>query len=315
MHTKLKKNILYLYKFCAKMSKDLFSRYVWIVDTISRHNGITRERLNTLWMRSPLCDGRPIPERTFYHHRRAIEECFSIDIGCNAAGEYYIEEDTSSGKSLTNWMLDSYAVNSAMGDVSRIAGRIQVEDVPSAREFLPLVIEALRDNVAITFTYAGFNRSRAEKGILFYPWMVKLYKQRWYMLGYKVKSRDIRTYALDRVREMQVTMEHFTLPEDLDLEEYFGPIIGVTSSKADIRTVRIRTTPTQAKYLRALPLHKSQMEEVHDDYSIFTYRLKLNYELVHELLAFGPAVTVLEPRELRIMLTSELRDTLANYEE
>lgn len=296
------------------MAKDLISKYVWIVDTIARHNGITRERLNTLWLRSPISDGRPIPERTFYHHRRAIEESFNIDIACNSSGEYYIEnQNSNAGKSLTNWMLDSYAVNSAMGDVSQIAGRIEVEDVPSARQFLPIVVEALRDNMAITFTYAGFNRSRAEKDIIFHPWMVKRYKNRWYMLGYKVKSRDIRTYALDRVREMRTTNDRFTIPADINLEEYFGSIIGVTSSKADVRTVRIRTTPTQAKYLRALPLHKSQSEEIHDDYSVFTYRLKLNYELVHELLSFGPTVTVLEPNELRIMLTTELEATLDNY--
>ena len=296
------------------MSKDLISKYIWIVDTISRHNGITRERLNKLWLRSSVGDGRPIPERTFYHHRRAIEESFNIDIACNSAGEYYIESNNSSGgKSLTNWMLDSYAVNSAMGDVSQIAERIEVEDVPSAREYLSTVMDALRDNQALSFTYAGFNRSRAEKDIVFHPWMVKRYKNRWYMLGYKVKSRDIRTYALDRVREMRTLNEHFTIPEDINLEEYFGSIIGVTSSKADVRNVRLKVTPTQAKYLRALPLHRSQMEEVHDDYSIFSYRLKLNYELVHELLSFGPSVTVLEPRELRIMVTSELEATLENY--
>lgn len=65
----------------------------------------------------------------------------------------------------------------------------------------------------------------------------------------------------------------------------------------------------------ALPLHSSQdEEEVHDAYSIFSYRLQLNYELVHELLAFGDSVTVLEPAELRLMVTEALRAALANYD-
>ena len=63
-----------------QMARDLFSRYVWIVDTITRYGSISRERLNQLWLRSHLSDGNPIPERTFFHYRRAIEENFHIDI-------------------------------------------------------------------------------------------------------------------------------------------------------------------------------------------------------------------------------------------
>ena len=75
----------------------------------------------------------------------------------------------------------------------------------------------------------------------------------------------------------------------------------------------IQTTATRAKYLRALPLHHSQQEETHDFYSIFRYRLKLNYELISELMAMGPDVTVVAPRELQMMIVERLRSTLENY--
>lgn len=296
------------------MNKNLFSRYVWIVDTISRHDGITKERINELWMRSHLSEGRPIPDRSFYNYRRAIEECFHIDILCNAAGEYYISrDDKSANRSLTNWLLDNYAVNSAMSDTTEVSDRVEVEDVPSAREFLPIALEAMRENLKIRFTYAGFNRSVPEEGILFQPWFLKRYKQRWYMLGLKEKGNEIRTYALDRVREMTLTSDHFSMPRDVSTSDYFGNILGITTSKAEIREIKLKTTPTQAKYFRALPLHPTQSEEIHNDYSIFTYQLQLNYELVHEILSYGPTVTVIAPRELRIMVTTALQETLANY--
>ena len=75
----------------------------------------------------------------------------------------------------------------------------------------------------------------------------------------------------------------------------------------------MRVSPQQAKYFRVLPLHESQREEIHDDFSIFTYRLKLNFELVQEILSYGPEVTVMSPHELRIMVTTQLSKTLANY--
>ena len=79
--------------------------------------------------------------------------------------------------------------------------------------------------------------------------------------------------------------------------------------------MKIRATPQQAKYFRALPLHHSNQDEIHDNYSIFTYRLKLNYELLKELLGYGAGVTVLAPKELQLMVTDELRQSLRQYDE
>lgn len=298
------------------MARDLISRYIWLVDTLNRYGKLTREEIDRLWMRSSVGDGNPIPPRTFFHYRRAIEENFHIDILCNRRGEYYIDQGGDDNNRLfTNWLLDSYAVSSALRDSQAPAGHVLVEDVPSAREYLSMVLEAIGTSEKIRFTYAGFNRSRPESDILFHPYFVKRYKQRWYMVGLREKSGDIRTYALDRVKSMVMVSEHFDMPENIDPASFFDNIIGITLSKAPVRTVKLRTTPQQAKYFRALPFHHSQQEEIHDNYSIFTYRLKLNYELVHELLSFGTAVTVLAPRELRIMITDELRSSLANYDE
>jgi len=298
------------------MARDLISRYVWIVDTLNRYGRLTREDIDRLWMRSPLGDGNPIPPRTFFHYRRAIEENFHIDILCNHNGEYYIDHgDDDQNRLLINWLLDSYAVNNAMKESHAASGRVLVEDVPSAREFLPTVLEAIGSTEKIRFTYAGFNRSRPETDIMFHPYFVKRYKQRWYMVGLREKTGDIRTYALDRVKEMTLVNSCFTMPDDIDPTQFFDNIIGITLSKAPVRIVKIRATPQQAKYLRVLPLHHSQQEEIHDRYSIFTYKLKLNYELVHELLGYGSGVTVLAPKELRMMVTDELRNSLIQYEQ
>lgn len=297
------------------MSTDLISRYIWMVDMLNRHEKLSRAELSRLWLRSPLSDGNPLPERTFFNYRRAIEEIFHIDILCNRKGEYYIDRNTSrSSKTLTNWLLDSYAVNMALKDSDDASEMVEVEDVPSARGFLPIVLDAIRDNAKIKFTYAGFNRSRAEHDIVFHPYFLKRYKQRWYMLGLKEKSGEQRTYALDRVKEMIVTQDKFKRPLDLDINDVFGNIIGITASKANVRTVRLKVSPIQAKYFRALPFHSSQKEEViADDHSVFSYQLKLNYELVHEIISYGPDVEVLEPVELRLMVTNTLSDTLAKY--
>lgn len=296
------------------MARDLISRYIWIVDTISRYGRLSRKDLNDLWLQSSISDGRPIPERTFYHYRRCIEDNFHIEILCDSQGNYYIDDSGSKReRAVANWLVDSHAVRNALSEATTVTDRVMVEEVPSARRFLPIALQAIKDSRKICFTYAGFSRSRAEKGIVFRPYLVRLYRQRWYMIGLREKSGELRTYALDRVQEMQILSERFEMPEPDEAAGVFSNLIGMTSSHADVRVVKLKVTLRQAKYLRALPLHETQSEMLHDDYSVFTYRLKLNYELVHEILSWGASVTVLEPPELRAMVIDELKKTLSNY--
>ena len=71
------------------MAKDLFNRYIWLVDTIYRAGKITLEEINERWLRTEMSGGVEIPLRTFHNHRKAIEEIFDINIGCNRRGGYY----------------------------------------------------------------------------------------------------------------------------------------------------------------------------------------------------------------------------------
>lgn len=296
------------------MNGNLISRYVWLVDILRSHGRLTRSGINNLWINSSIGDGNPLPERTFYHYRRAIEEIFKIEIACTSAGEYYIKNEEEETNGVTDWLLDSFAVNNLLAGTPDIADRIEIEEVPSAREFLSIAINALQNNEELRLDYSAFNRSLTEKGLEFRPYFLKRYKQRWYMIGERGKNGDIRTYALDRVKAMEPTGKKFKMPRNLKIADLLGNIVGVTSSKADERTVRLRASRTQAKYLRALPLHRSQHEELTDtDHSIFRYRLKLNYELVHEIMSLGDGITVLEPPELRLMVINELKKTLDQY--
>ena len=56
------------------MTKDLFDKYIWLVDTIYRAGKITFEEINERWLRSRLSEGEDIPLRTFHNWRIAIEQ-------------------------------------------------------------------------------------------------------------------------------------------------------------------------------------------------------------------------------------------------
>ncbi len=298
------------------MAKDKVAIYIWIVDTILKHGKISKKDLNELWKQKiEYSGGLPLADRTFYKYRRAIEDTFSVEIQCTNDGFYRIDsKDSPYVKQFAEWTMNNSAVTNAIQELGTSSARVEIEDIPSARAFLPVVATAMRKNHKVVFTYAGFARSRPEVGILFSPYFLKLYKQRWYMFG-KKSGGGLRTYALDRVTEMEVTDNQYVMPSGINMEDFFGNIVGVTMSHAGVREVVIQTTATRAKYLRALPLHRTQKEEIHDFYSIFRYELKINYELVSELMAMGPDVIVISPRELQIMMVDRLRSTIDNYRE
>lgn len=296
------------------MSHNLLGRYVWIIDTIRRYGSISLRKLNELWQKSAVSDGQPLPRRTFYNYRQAIAELFNITIASNPATyEYYIDADESR-ESITDWLLNSAAMSNVLSTVSDVSDLIFLEDVPSARLFLSQVVSALRDRHPVRFTYRPYTRSTPTPGVVVEPYFLKIFRQRWYMTGRNTADGRIKTYALDRMEEVRVDDAVFTPDPAFDAEAYVRDAFGIIFSQGEPKEVVIKTSPRQAKYLRALPLHHSQTEGIHDDYSLFHYRLRLTEDFVQELLSLGPKVTVLAPPELKAMVVTSLRDTLALYD-
>ena len=296
------------------MARDLLTRYIWIIDTIRRYGRISRRELNECWERSPHSNGeKEIPRRTFFNYRQAIEELFSVTIECDPRTyEYYIDEPDQ-GK-ITDWLLDSSATSSVLQGSREIASKIMLEDVPSAREHLAPIIEALKYNRPIRFDYHPYTRTNPTRGVVIEPYFLRIYRQLWYVTGRNTADSKVKTYSLDRMTGLTLLTGTFTPPPDAEPAEYFHDSFGVMVTQSRPHTVKLQVEPRQAKYFRALPLHHSQQEMVSDSYSVFTYRLRITPDFVAEILSHGPAVTVISPPELRAMVVTSLIDTLDNYD-
>lgn len=295
---------------------NLLSRYTWVVDLLRRYGRISRAEFNTRWANGPYGEGKPMPRRTFYNYRQAIGELFGLDVEYDVrTREYYIanEESNPLSDSVTDWMLNSAAMSGVLADAKNAAGRIFVEDVPSARQNLAPVLDALNQNIGIKFSYHPYTRSVATPNVEINPYLIKLFRQRWYVAGWNLTERKLKTYALDRMSAIELTGNRFEMPADFDPEEYFRDSFGIVVDSSEPREVVLRTNHKQAKYLRALPLHHSQTEMIHDQFVDFTYKLRLTEEFLRELMTLCPMVKVMAPRELQLMLTDRLKTTLNLY--
>lgn len=296
------------------MAHDLIHRYIWLVDTIRRYGRMTRKELDAVWMRSRFSNGEPLPRRTLYNYRQGAEELFNIEIKVDSATyEYYIESDPHEAE-MTEWLLNATATNDLLANSRTIADKIFLEDIPSAREHLATVVDALTQSRPIRFDYHSYLRSTPTPGVVLEPYFVKLFRQRWYVVGRETASDRVKTYALDRISHATIQGEPFVVDPSFDAEEYFRYSFGIVDAHGEPRRIGIRTDPRRAKYLRALPLHHSQEEAVHDKFSIFFYKMRISEDLVEEILRHGPSMTVIEPPELRAMVKERLEATLQGYE-
>lgn len=299
------------------MAKDLYNRYVWMVETIRRRGRITRAELDSRWRASALGDGNPLCRRTLYNYRRAIAQLFNINIEVDPATyEYYIaESDGSNRRNVADWLLNSKAVADVLTNATEVSDRIFLEDIPSAREHLGTIITALQQSQSVRFDYHNYARSRPSRGVALEPYFLKLFKQRWYVVGRNVAENKIKTYALDRMRSLTLGASTFEMPATFDPAEYFRDAFGIIVTQGETKRIALRTDHRTAHYLRDLPLHASQEEVVHDGFSIFYYRMKISNDLIMELLSHGPRITVIEPPELRAIMVNEFKAALNNYSE
>ena len=285
------------------MAKDLFNRYIWLVDTIYRADGITFEEINEKWLRNSMSEGMDLPLKTFHNHRKAIEDMFDINIVCDKRGgyKYYIEnaDDMEKG-GVRTWLLNTFAVNNLINESHHLKRRIVFEQIPSGQNFLTPVIEAMRDGMSIEIKYKSFWR-QDEYTTEVEPYFVKVFKQRWYLIARNKIKDAIRIYALDRIHALVQTGNAFVMPKDFSPEEYFYNSFGIISQdNCPPEIVELKVYGTQKEYFRTLPLHHSQEEvESADGYSIFRYYLSPTYDFIQEILSHGCEVEVLSPQHLR----------------
>lgn len=164
----------------------------------------------------------------------------------------------------------------------------------------------------VTFDYQPFYRDHPSTRTL-EPYLIKEYDQRWYLYGWSDDGQEFKSYALDRIISLSPTDDRFR-PQEIDRQNVFENIVGVTLTGESTQKVILRFTKFQAHYIKTLPLHHSQKEiEANENNVTFSYSLATNHELEQKILMYGAEVEVLEPRSLRLTIQSSLKEALKQY--
>lgn len=181
-------------------------------------------------------------------------------------------------------------------------------------EKLPQIWEALQTRRVITFKYQSYEQAKP-KSRRVEPNLIVEERNRWYLVGWDVKAKSIRSFGLDRMDELQLTKNFFIRDISKSFREQKIQIIGMTiHPELQEEEVILRFSSNEAPYVLAAPLHVSQkvIQET-ETYVDLRLQLKLNYELEREILGYGEEVEVIKPIHLREKIKDRLSKAMKVY--
>ena len=174
------------------------------------------------------------------------------------------------------------------------------------------VVQALTEKKQVQIDYESRSTSRKTTRCVSIQRMV-YYRDHWYIDAWDHEREALRTFALDRVREITSSDDPVLTLEDTELDAKLRAGYGIFAGPL-IDTATLRFDSKIAEWVAEETWHSNQEGTKEPD---GTYLLKVPYsnptELVGEILRYGNQVEVLGPRELRDQVRSELEGALAVY--
>lgn len=188
------------------------------------------------------------------------------------------------GKILDKNMEDLIQVEAPLGD--------------SGGQWIETLYKSILDNQMVRILYEPFGRPAKEHFLC--PYLLKEYRNRWYVIGHSSRADSVIVFGLDRIREIGPADQPWVYPGNFNPKDYFKYSFGITQiNDAKPETVVLSFTPSQAKYILSQSLHPSQQVILQNESEV---RVELNVYLTHELimmiLSYGPEVKVLSPESL-----------------
>lgn len=177
---------------------------------------------------------------------------------------------------------------------------------------LGVLFDNTSNQVVVELEYHTFSDT-VKNTIVFHPYLLKQYNNRWYTIGAADSDKKILNFALDRIDKVTSLPEKEFFPCEEDLAERFEDIVGVTLYEGrKVEHIIFWVSDRSKDYVKTKPIHESQ-KHLKGSFSdaicvkypnlrsgaVFSIDCIPNYELIRELYSFGKDLLVLEPTEIQ----------------
>ena len=191
---------------------------------------------------------------------------------------------------------------------------------------LGILFDNISNQVTVKLEYHTFTDNET-KEIIFHPYLLKQYNNRWYLIGAADDDAKILNFALDRIDAVIALPEVKYKSCNEDLTDRFDDIIGVTLyDDRDIEHILFWVSNQSKDYVETKPIHASQCQykgekegEFRNRYpslnegAFFSIDCIPNYELIRELSSFGKELLVLSPSSIQDDIFNRIKSMLDSY--
>jgi len=231
------------------------------------------------------------------------EEAVAIYLGASLVkemwGKLYQDSAHSAMAKLDNVLPEEQIQEINWARRSLAATGMHRSDLEKLAPILQEIRRAIRDQYRLELQYLSSHsphptERQVDPYALIYRWGW------WYFVGFCRLRQEIRSFRVDRIQQLDLTDQSFSMPKDFDIQKYLEKDWQVPSQiKA-----RIRFFPEMAHIAR---YNQSYWDSIHDlpDGSVEVTFSAPNLEwAASNVLAYGPAVIVESPSELQDLVAT-----------
>ena len=202
-------------------------------------------------------------------------------------------------------MLNTLTVNNIIGEALTLQDRILLQPALVEGDYLKMVIKAMKKNVKLAVDYRKYGDDEP-RHLTFEPYCIKLFKQRWYILGHFHRDTTadrpevdyFGVFSFDRILNMSLTDDKFQIKPGFNAQAYFEECFGVlVNDDTEVQRIVIRVFGDERYYVKDLPIHKSQREigqgENYTDFELF---MRPTIDLSTHFVSRSYLIKVLEPQ-------------------
>jgi len=299
------------------MSKrEALSRYNLIINRVRRSPSTLKEILDYLKRESELQGYNfDVSPRTFKRDLDDIWSLYNIEIGYDFSRKVY-QINIEDQPDLNNRMLEAFDTFNAMNVASGFSKYVHFENrKPQGTENFYGLLHAIKNRQVIVFSYLTFWTDAVSTRKVF-PYALKEFKGRWYLVAKDENDGRTKTFGLDRISDVEITKKKFIYPEDFDIAKLYRDCFGIINPIGGVAEIVVLSFDAdQGKYVKSFPLHHSQTSVLDNDQELqVSLKVQITHDLVMEILSYGSRVRVLEPECLRNEVSANHKKAILLYE-
>lgn len=252
--------------------------------------------------------------RTFQRDLNEVAEKFGTEIRFNRRTKKY-EINEAESKPINFNILESFDIIHTF-QLSKGLENIVFFDnqVSSGTAHLSILLYALKNNFYVSFKHHQ-DWIESSNLRLVKPLALKEVKKNWYLVA-RNESNELRNYGLNRLYDVKVKPQKFERDPNFDFLAAYKHVFGIFNSRdGTVQTIVLEFSSIQGNYIKSKPIHPTQQILEENEFGLkVSLELKINSELISEILSFGEHVKVIGPEELRTKIRQTAYNILKSLE-